>query len=291
MSNKKRNRDIKAVSQIEPEEKNKRLFYKKLVLYLSIPLILATGVYYSKLENCEKRKIPIINYQISFPSPSEIKDSNQRQRYLEDILQGREMPWCLGVVYDKDGSKIIAFIRTEIKALEKDELIVEESIKEYEKLFKGGNYDAKTPEILELSETNRKTKIFVGRQFFEDLRFLYLTANDLECIIANHENQHTRQYANGLKLKDKNSVLKGIHSGLIDKTVYYHLGELDADYHELKNIFSGEFKVSERYRGEVQKKFLMEYIILYTSLKKSSNLQREIIEKGLARAENILPPE
>jgi len=39
MSNKKRNRNIKGVSQIEPEQNNKSSFYRKLALYLSIPVI------------------------------------------------------------------------------------------------------------------------------------------------------------------------------------------------------------------------------------------------------------
>jgi len=200
------------------------------------------------------------------------------------------MPWCSGVVYDVDGSKIIDFIKTEVRTLEKDESVIDESVREYEKLFRGGNYDAKTPEILELSELGRKTKIFVGRQFFEDSKLVYISGKDFECIIANHENHHTIQYATGLGLKDKQSILNGINRSLINKNVYYHLGELDADYHELKNIFSGEFKVSQSYKEDVKRKFLLDYIILYTSLKKSSSLQKELIEKGLARAKDILPP-
>lgn len=286
MSNKKRNRNIKGGSQIKPES-NKGLFYRKLALYLSVPLIFAIGTYYSRLRNCEELKIT--SNQICLPSPFEIKDSNLRQGYLEEIIKGRDMPWCSGVVYDSDGSKIINFIRTEVGTLEKDESVIDESIKEYEKLFQGGYYDAKTPEILELSGTKRKTKIFVGRQFFEDSKLAYISSKDFESIIANHENHHTIQYATGLGLKDKSSILNGVNLGLISKTVYYHLGELDADYHELRNIFSGEFKVSQSYREDVKKKFLLDYIILYTSLKKSSPLQKELIEKGLARAKDILP--
>lgn len=264
-------------------------FPRKMIFYLTIPLLLINSNNYPQLKNYHETDTFRLNFQRKDLPPSEIKGDIKRQKYLEEIFLEKEMPYCSGIVYDKDGSQIIDFIRAEIRTFDRDEAMIESSIREYEKLFRGGNYDAQTPEILELSELGRKTKIFVGRQFFEEKRFAFLTKKDIECIIANHENQHTKQYAEGLGLEEKKQVLEGIHSGSIDKTIYYALGELDANYHELRNILSGKFKTSEHYKESVKNKFLMDYITLYTSIKNSSPLQKKIIERGLSRVENILP--
>lgn len=278
----KRNKLIKGKKEI-PERKG---LFRRAFLYLAVPLTLVGSYFLKDYKEPETttRNIPAL----AIP-PSAVTDSSKRQKYLEDLVRGIEIPFCSGVVYDNDGSQICDFVREEIRVVEKDETEIEKIMREYEKQFRGGNYDAKAPEILELSELGRKTKIFVGRQIFEEPRFAYLTREDLKSILANHEAQHTIQFARGLGLEKKQEILSGFYSGQINQSIYYALGELDANYSELRRIFSGEFRVSQKYEEEVKRHFLMQYILLSASLGKSSPLQREIIERGLKRVEGILP--
>ena len=54
------------------------------------------------------------NVQRSFPADVTFedarRDAGKRQRFLDALLQGYEIPGCSGVIYDSDGEKIITFL-------------------------------------------------------------------------------------------------------------------------------------------------------------------------------------
>ena len=45
-------------------------------------------------------------------------DSEKRQEYLLELLEGIEIPYCSGVIYDHDGSKIIEGVKSDLKEYE-----------------------------------------------------------------------------------------------------------------------------------------------------------------------------
>ena len=203
------------------------------------------------------------------------KDPAKRQHHLNQLLEGIKIPYCSEVVYDHDGSKILEYVRSEMLFYGTPSKEISQIIKSYESIYKGGYYDTKTPEILQLSGMNRSSKIFVGRRMYED--FVNLEDSDLKHIFVAHESQHCLQHAKGLGYLDKNLLLDGVANGLIEKRVIYEIAELDANYHGLKRIFSGEFKVGKAYFEDTKNQYIQNHSRLHSVLKSSSYLQRKFI--------------
>ncbi len=84
--------------------------------------------------------------------------ARERQKFIDNILNGAEIPFCSGVIYDHTGSKIRNFFKEATIGTDEEYFIggVAEQ-------FKGGNYDMKTPDILNTSGKGEFAPIFVGR--------------------------------------------------------------------------------------------------------------------------------
>ncbi len=202
------------------------------------------------------------------------KNPEKRQAYLNWLLRTNQIPYCSGVIYDHDGSKIVEYVKAEVQLIEKNPKL-EEIMHPYENAFKGGNYDAKTPEILELSGLNKKSKIFIGRKMFEE--FGYLTEEDIKHIIVAHEGRHTEQHAKGLEYISKDRLLEAVHNNLIDNKVLYSIFEYDAIGYGLRRILSMEFPVSGFYSNMVKSDFINNGFFLTKSSINGSEFQRELI--------------
>ena len=206
------------------------------------------------------------------------RDSEKRQEYLLDLVDINEIPYCSGIVYDHNGTKIIEHIKLELEDYEGPAYSLDEVIAPHEKQFKDGDFMARVPDIFDLSGRGRHTKIFMGRVLFEDQE---TTPPDLKHTIVAHEGRHVLQYAKGLEFMEKEILLKGFRVGLIHRPVLYEVGELDANYHGLKRIDSGEFKVTEGYHQFVIRKYNTNKNKLKSILNRSSDIQKRLINNAL----------
>lgn len=202
------------------------------------------------------------------------KNYIKRQKYLDDLLKGYNIPYCSGVVYDHDGSQIVDYVRQEALSVKTPDE-VEKIIQEYGEPFKGGNFDAKTPEILQLSAQSKTSKIFIGRKMFEE--YLGFVDNDLRHIIVAHEGRHVEQHALGLEYLQKEELISGVNNNLIRFPVLYEVGEYDANAHSLRRVLSGEFKVSKTYLAEIIKNYTANGIHLILASKNASPMEHKMI--------------
>lgn len=223
--------------------------------------------------------------------PSEVIDHTQRQAYLDNLLQGIELPYCSGVIYDNDGSKIVDYIESELsirlsrindstfKDISREEALAQE-MPLHERLYNGGWYGAKVPEVVELSDEEKNSPIFVGRRYFEDDSFDHLTANDLSHLIAVHENKHVLQHAFGLPFASSDEIINGFAQEILRKDVFYSLSELDALYHELRGISQHQNLFSPEYFSSTQEKYIDHYLLLQNALPSASGLEKKMINKA-----------
>lgn len=206
-----------------------------------------------------------------------------RQVYLNELLNGREIPYCSGVVYDPEGIKIIGYIKSELEELG-SAYSSEKLIKPWEERFRNGNFDAKTPDVFDLSGKGRKSKIFLGRRLFEEE---FRTSEDIKHIIIAHEGHHVLQHAKGLEYMKSKDIVYGINNKSLDHLLVREVIELDANYHGLKRIFSGEFDVSESYREETIEVYNTQKRRIKSVINRSSDLQRKLITTALEATKDL----
>ncbi len=202
------------------------------------------------------------------------KDNRKRQEFLDDLLRTNEIPYCSGVVYDHDGKKIAEYLRGELLEIEGDKNKVEIKLIAYNQQFQNGMFDAKVIINPELSELERKSKIFVGRELFDF--YTSFTGADIRHLIAAHEGRHVEQHVKGLFLP-RDIVLGGLKNSLLSKEVLYFALEYDASAQGLRKALSGEFNVSRGYLEKIKKDFFTHGLNLTKAGATSSPLQRELI--------------
>ncbi len=271
----------------------KKTSYKKYIAIGAFSVIgLGFGVYlandYLAGKNVpvkESKEAPTLEMAVESQLNSARKDFTKRQAYLDNLLMGITIPHCSEVVYDHDGSKILDYIRAEMVSYSTPKKESEGIMRLHEQQFKGGYYDAKMPEILELSGMNRNSKIFLGRRIFED--FVHLTDEEIKHMIVAHEGRHTIQHAKGLGYIDKNLLIDGVANGLIEKRVVYEIAELDANYHGLKRILSGEFKVSREYFEATKRHYYLNRARLENVLEESSAPQKRFIKAAFDNIKDL----
>lgn len=186
-----------------------------------------------------------------------------RQQFLDQLVSTNQIPYCTGVVYDHDGSKIQAYFQS---------VGATEFIGGKASVFHNGNYDIKTPDVLNRAGQGHAVPIFVGRQPFEANSFSYMNAEDLRHIIVAHEGQHCQQHAKGLPYLSPSETLAGLQEGKIHPIFLYHIGEHDAYLHDLPRLLRGEFKASEYHINDAKQRFIQNGL----NLTKASRVARPL---------------
>ena len=211
------------------------------------------------------------------------KHPEKRQAYLDRLFGNGKIPYCDGVIYDEDGLKIIEFLKEEIRAF--GETPTDQHLIQFKNIFKGGNYEAKTPEVFQLGGKGRSTKIFLGKKHFEEQE---LTAQDFKHIIQVHEAKHAYQHGKGIsQIIPVEEIVKGYKSGLIDQPVLYEIGELDANFYGLKAIQSGEYKLSKHQEQITQRNYETNKRRLQSISGRGSNIQNQLVKEVLETASKL----
>ena len=95
------------------------------------------------------------------------KDDSKRQEYLDNLLKGITIPFCDGVVYDNDGTKIVDYfvgvLKNELNASDDEAKKISVNMLSD---CKEGHYDARTPQLFNIMGKDKSLKIFVGADFF-----------------------------------------------------------------------------------------------------------------------------
>ena len=208
--------------------------------------------------------------------------SEKRQVYLDDLLKGIEIPFCSGVFYDHDGSKIVDYLISEVQ--DKGMPLDNQTINFYKEKFRNGNYNSEVPEIFDFSEKGKKSPIFVGRTLFKNKT----GSLDFKYILVAHEGRHAEQHARGIGYFNKEELIEGVNTGAIKHPVLYEVCELDANYHALKRIKSGEFKVDRAYQ-DMKEDYDINRAKLTFVLDKSSDIQKRLITNALEATELTNP--
>lgn len=198
---------------------------------------------------------------------------NLRQAYLDQF--SNSISNCAGIFYDSDGSKIINFYAGIIDQLGQPSNVVGPSLE----LLKGGNYDIKTPSVVNLTEKGNSVPIYVGRQLFESKIFSYCTDEDVRHILVAHEGEHCRQHSKGLSYLKANELMEGLDSGQIRSEVVYNLFEMDAYNNDLPRIINGEYKVSKTHELISKMKFITTGHALTLALSNASPLESRVINE------------
>ncbi len=211
------------------------------------------------------------------PSFEEAKtNANVRQKFLDNLLATNTIPYSEEVVYDHDGSGIINqyYKFLNIAGASKEDAKMIGST--FESL-RGGKFDVKTPEALELRSRGLKTKIFVGREVFEEGRFGYMNAEDFKHLIVSHAGRHAERYSKGSSYLSTEKAVQGVRNGTLRPQVLYALDDYDATANDLRNIKSGQFKVSQIYSNSHNASFLKAGLLLTVASKSASPLELEAI--------------
>ena len=206
------------------------------------------------------------------------RESTKRQTFLNELVKGIEIPYCDGVFYDHSGELILNYFDEEIKKTTLGKKVEVLYIGEQRKAFENGQYDVKTPSVLDRSEEGRKSPIFVGRKFFEDHSINYLTKEDMKEIIVSHEGEHVIQHALGVPNLKKEFILNAIEKDELNPTVLYHLFEYDAYSKELPRLLSKEFQASWFHFNNIKAQFILTGFGLTKSTQNASQLQQLLIQ-------------
>lgn len=186
-----------------------------------------------------------------------------RQAFIDQLIRTNQIPHCSGVVYDHEGDKIQAYFAS---------VGATEFIGGEHSVFAQGNYDLKTPDVLNQAGQGHPTFIFIGRQPFEHRSFSYMTAEDLRHVIVAHEGHHCQQHAQGLPYLSPQETLQGLERGQIHPLFLYHIAEHDAYVHDLPRLLRGEFKGSEYHMNDAKARFMENSL----NLTKASRIARPL---------------
>ena len=207
-------------------------------------------------------------------------NASVRQRFLNALVKKDEIPGCSGVVYDHDGHTIIQYIQQQAELTERalglsgSRQIIGEDLEG----FRGGNYDVKTPDILELSGQGKSVPIFVGRQFFESKECSYLTTPEMRAVLVFHEGEHVRQHREGFPYLSKQEIRESLENKTLDSLVLYESYEYDARIREVPRVLSSS-SLSWYFKEDVKARFLASGFYLTKSSKDASPIQRSLVER------------
>jgi hypothetical protein len=169
-----------------------------------------------------------------------------RQAFLDQRAGTNHIPYCEGVFYDHEGTRLQAFYALTGTG--------ETTIGE--KGIRNGMYDFKTPNILNKADQGNKTPILVGRGAFENPKLSYLTEGDFKHLILAHEAHHCRQKGEGLLGTSGEELLQGLEQKNLFPAFLYHIAEHDAYAHDLPRLLKGEFNASPTYIFKAKRKFI-----------------------------------
>ncbi len=228
--------------------KNKSSSIKKFIFGVAVVSLLFGGFFIKKDSFFSKKQNNnfITSDFVSFENARE--DWAKRQNFLNRILKDYTIPYCSGVFYDHEGKLIVDYVKSELFNSGLEGKSLDDYVRNYASVYIGGDFDAKTPEIFELSGEGRHSKIFIGRKIFGN-EFNFLTENDLIAMIVGHEGRHVQQHAEGFSYYDKYQIINGLRENKIRNDVLYLAMEHDAEYRELSRILLGEFDVSNYYKN------------------------------------------
>lgn len=224
----------------------------------------------------------LYKYTEPLPAPHTVS-APERKEYLEELVKGAQMPYCVKVVYDHDGTAGINYLRELVSLCNATMADQEAAVRQSSLYFTNGNYDAKTPELLELAGTGRKSAIFVGRQFFENPEFRAYTANDLRHIITIHEYHHAVQHAKGLPWCSVAELKEAHNQTALGPNIIYSVYELDALHADFKDITG----CSERLVSDQKNTFNKYSSFVLRIYNECTPLQKKIVRSVLDQVKDI----
>ncbi len=215
------------------------------------------------------------------------RDARQRQSFLNALVNKDEIPYCSSIVYDHDGTKIIDYYKKQMARVsapdQKDYISIGGTLES----FKEGNYDMKVASVLELTEQEENSPIFLGRRPFEGKEFAYMNSKDLRAAIITHEGAHLMQHAKGVSFLNKIRISEGVNKGRIRHQVLYAAYEYDAHMQELPRLLSSEFNVSPNHLNIVKVKFITTGLLLKWSASKGSTLEQQLVQEVITKSSSI----
>ncbi len=205
------------------------------------------------------------------------KDYTKRQLFLDNLVDVRQIPGCEGVIYDHYGTNIVNFYQRLVRGNDTTNdfirIFVGDSLNE----MSNGDYDLRTPGILERDLSNFEIPIFAGRKVFEGSRFNKVAEEDLRAIIIAHEGYHIKQQRDKIFYLPREQIISGLVSGLINSEVLYYVGEYDAQAHEFATIRLGKIKVSKEHYNRTFERLKVTEDFLKDAYQTSSTLQQAMI--------------
>lgn len=221
-------------------------------------------------------------------NPHDIKNPKERQKYLDDLVSGHELPYVSEVTYDHDGSEMLAFLKKQLYAdSELTDRARKIALRQYNTMFRNGAYDLKTPESLHCSEQDHTSPILAGRHIFEHPNFAQMTREDAKQAIIVHETRHALQHAKGLGLIPKHQLIAGIKSGTFSMRALYAAGELDANAEEIRQTQKGDVDVSNWYLQKVVQSYKDNYAFLQRAFPRSPPVQRRFITAAFGKVKDL----
>lgn len=274
----------KRMKEMQDREKvqNRMSIFKKFVFGGIVALTIGTSVLIYQDNGHKQAQYSLNQTHATFDDAK--TNPSSRQKYIDELVAGQNIPNCSGVIYDNDGSKIIAFFEETFKSRSQEDRMM---IGGQYNAYRGGNYDVKTPDVLNTAGRGESIPIYVGRQIFDDPEFSYLTGEDVKHILLAHEPEHCRQHAKGLDYISTEKVLNGVEKGEIRQETLYYVFEYDAYCSDLPRAMNGEFKVSSTYLNKCKKDFILTGQGLSLAWKSASPLEQELIEKVHEQASKV----
>ncbi|MBI2668378.1 hypothetical protein HYX14_00910 [Candidatus Woesearchaeota archaeon] len=205
----------------------------------------------------------------------------KRQAYLDELLQGVDLPYCEAVLYDPDGSQILSYRDLQLAPGKNSPHQNAIFLEREESLFQGGQYHIYTPSIINRRGKGEHTAIFVGQKAFTS--DLFQNDEDLKAALVAHEQRHVLQYAQGMNVDQSvpPPFIDHLLEGRITLKTVYDIAELDAQQQELMRIKQGEFRVSDSYLTSRRNEFYQNKSRLETMLSFSSPAQAAYIKAAL----------
>ncbi|MBI5393320.1 hypothetical protein HZA96_05615 [Candidatus Woesearchaeota archaeon] len=210
------------------------------------------------VNSCDDKEITKSPPSIVYLSPEEKvitlaaakADSTKRQAYLDKLVAASKIPFCNGIVYDNDGSKILRYTKQDLIAQNLDAKTIDSLINARKQDLKERLYLAITPHSYFTRGRDESGKIFIGPDLFD--REAYQIDGDYKATIA-HEARHLLQHAKGLPFDyllgenkgDESKIKELIFKGELRIYCFEMVGELDAYYETLQRIQKKEFLVSD----------------------------------------------
>ncbi len=204
---------------------------------------------YLEQKNYNKLETAVLSPELA----EAIKYPQKRQDYLDNLTRNSKLPYCSGIIYDPTGEKLVNYLLTLAKSKGLTEEDMKEGLIEARRSTANGNFDMKTPEILNFMGQGIKSKIFVGKEIFKG----EYSESEIKSGIVDHEERHAEQIARGmgeLGYLDTKTLIESVTSGEISVDCFYDIGELDAlgkeisEYEKMQNKEKHYFRAVQNYR-------------------------------------------